>query len=55
MCNFSDVIREEAIEKGKEDNALRMIAGGKLTLDDIAYYTDLPLERIRELANEQSA
>ena len=55
MCNVSDVIREEAIEKGKEDNALRMIAGGKLTLDDIAYYTDLPLERIRELANEQSA
>ena len=55
MCNFSDVIREEGIEQNKLDNALRMIADGELSLEKIATYTDLPLERVQELAARKPA
>ncbi len=63
MCNWADVIeerglikgREEGVEQNKIENALRMIAGGKLSLDEIASYTDLPLERVQELAGKKTA
>ena len=59
MCNFADVIEERGIIKGTEqnklDNALRMIADGELTLEKIASYTDLPLEKVQELAADKSA
>lgn len=59
MCNFADVIEERGIIKGTEqnklDNALRMIADGELTLEKIASYTDLPLEKVQELAAGKSA
>lgn len=63
MCNWADAIeerglikgREEGVEQNKIENALRMIAGGKLSLDEIASYTDLPLERMQELAGRKTA
>ncbi len=67
MCNFADVIEERGIIKGraegleqgaqqnKLDNALRLIANGKLSLEDIASCTDLPLEKVQELAAGKSA
>ena len=67
MCNFADVIEERGIIKGraegleqgvhqnKLDNALRMIADGELTLEKIASYTDLPLEKVQELVADKSA
>ena len=63
MCNWADVIeerglikgREEGVEQNKIENALRMIAGGKLSLDEIASYTDLPLEPVQELAGKKTA
>ena len=67
MCNLSEALiarsteagREAGLQEGAEqnkiDNALRMIAGGKLTYEEIASYTDLPLEKVQELAAKKSA
>lgn len=63
MCNWADVIeerglikgREEGVEQNKIENALRMIADGELSLEKIASYTDLPLERVQELAGKKTA
>ncbi len=59
VCNLNEVIEErgriEGAEQAKQDNALRMIADGELSLEKIAAYTDLPLERVRELAKQRSA
>ena len=42
--------REQGIEQGREKNALCMLSDGKLSFEDIAKYSQLSLERIRELA-----
>ena len=55
MCNWADVIEERGLIRGREEDALRMIADGELPLEKIAAYTDLPLERVRELAEKKSA
>ena len=59
VCNWNEVFEERGIIKGTEqtklDNALRMIADGELTLEKIASYTDLPLEKVQELAAGKSA
>ena len=59
MCQIWDEIREEGVERGiimgKEENALRMIALGKFSLEDISLSTGLPLERIKELAEAKLA
>jgi len=63
VCNLNEVIeergriegREQGAEQNKLDNALRMIADGELSLEKIASYTDLPLERVQELAAKRSA
>lgn len=59
MCNLSEAVFERGewsgTEKTKKDNALRMIAGGKLSYEEIASYTDLPLETVKELAEKKFA
>ena len=63
VCNWNEVFEERGMIKGLEqgaqqaklDNALRMIAGGKLSFEEIASYTDLPLEKVQELAAGKSA
>ena len=63
MCNWNEVFeerglirgREEGREEAHEESALRMLADGKLSLDEIASYTDLPIERVRELASKTPA
>ena len=63
VCNLNEVIeergriegREQGAEQNKLDNALRMIADGELSLEKIAAYTDLPLERVQELAAKKPA
>ena len=67
MCNWNEVFeergriegriegREQGAEQAKQDNALRMIADGELSLEKIAAYTDLPLERVQELAAKKPA
>lgn len=39
--------------KEKEESVLKMIARGKLTLEEIAEDLELPLKRVEELANLQ--
>ncbi len=41
---------EEGIEQGCMDAARRMLQDGKLPLEKIALYSDLPLEKVRKLA-----
>ena len=41
--------------RGKERERKKMIAKGKLTLDEITEYASLPLEVVKELANLQPA
>jgi hypothetical protein len=59
VCNWNEVFEERGMIKGAEqtkiENALRMIADGELTLEKIASYTDLPLEKVQELAAKKSA
>ena len=49
-----DLAEKKAFEVRKE-NAKRMIARGKLTVEEIAEDTELPLEVVEELANLQPA
>ena len=59
MCQIWDEVREEGREEGilmgKEENAVKMIEGGKLSYEEISSYTGLPVDRIRELAGEKTA
>ena len=52
--NVEDWAMGKVLEKQKE-SAKRMIARGKLTLEEIAEDTELPLEVVEELANLQPA
>ena len=63
VCNWNEVFeergmikgRQEGVEQNKIDNALRLIANGKLSLEDIASCVDLPLEKVQELAAKKTA
>lgn len=52
--NVEDWAMGKVLEMQKE-SAKRMIARGKLTLEEIAEDTELPLEVVEELANLQPA
>lgn len=70
MCNLSEGIEQKGIaiglekgraegrKQGQEDEKLasarRMIAKGKFTAEDISESLDLPLDRVKELIQEQS-
>ncbi|MBR0392958.1 MAG: hypothetical protein IJK38_11620 [Oscillospiraceae bacterium] len=54
----TEVAREaarEAIERNSIETALRLIAQGKLTLEEIAEGTSLPIETIQELAKQKTS
>ena len=55
MGSVFDEIREEAINKQACENALKMIASGKLTMEEISEFSGLPIEKVRELASQQTA
>ncbi|MCM1287842.1 MAG: hypothetical protein NC240_05980 [Clostridium sp.] len=44
--------RAEGIEQGNKQSALRMIEAGKLSLEEIALYSNLTLEQVLELEKE---
>ncbi len=56
MCKMMEEMRNEyAKEYAKEvitDVAIRMIKSGKMSLEDIADYTELPLDTVKELESE---
>ena len=52
---YAEQLAEKRIVEEKKASACRLIARGKMTLEEIAEDTDLPLEEIRELAGLQLA
>ncbi len=67
MCKVIEDMRKEEREEGFKEGvktatresaraaALRMLAGGKLALEEIAEYASLPLEEVKRLQTEQTA
>ena len=43
---------EQGVEQEKIEAAIRMIEAGKLSVDEIAIYSGLPLEQVLELQKE---
>ncbi len=48
-------IAEKKVFEQQKESAKRLIARGKLTLEEIAEDTELPLEVVEEIANLQPA
>ena len=55
MCQAFEELAEKRVIEEKKESARRMIAKSKLTVEEIAEYTDLPVEEVRELAGLQLA
>ena len=51
MCKAMDDMRDEL----KQKLARKMIERGELSLEDIADYSELPLEKVKELAENKTA
>ena len=55
MCDILDEMRQEAVQKAACETAKKMINDGKLSLEKIAEYSGLSLEKVRDLAGNKSA
>lgn len=44
--------REEGIEQGLEQTAVRMLKAGKLSVEEISLYSGLAVEQVLKLKNE---
>ena len=55
MCQIFEELAEKRAMEEKKASARRMITRGKLTLEEIAEDTDLPLEEVKKLARVQMA
>ncbi len=55
MCRVMEEMRNETELATRIDNALEMINDGQLSLEKIAQYSGLSLEKVRELAEKRSA
>ena len=55
MCRAMEEMRDETELATRIENALEMISDGQLSLEKIAQYAGLPLEKVRELAENKSA
>ncbi len=54
MCKAMEEMRNEAVDRDRVHIALKMLADG-LAIDKVAQYTQLTVERIKELAKMQPA
>ena len=56
MCKIMEDMRNEAAQNAELNKAkkmaIRMIRAGKMSLEDIADYTELSLDTIKELASQ---
>jgi DNA-directed RNA polymerase specialized sigma24 family protein len=52
MCKILEDMRNEAELNRAKRMAIRMIKAGKTSLEDIADYTELPLEAVKELESQ---
>ena len=55
MCKAIEIYGDKRALENSIEIALRLIARGQLTLEQIAKDTHLPLEKVKELADKQSA
>ena len=55
MCKVLEDMRNETAERKSIEIVKRLIAQGKLSLEDIAEAADLPVEKVRELSEQRSA
>ena len=55
MCDILDEMKNEVELKTKIATAMTMINDGSLSLEKIAEYSHLSLEKVRELAGNKSA
>ena len=59
MCDIWEEVKNEGKVEGKLeasiDNAKTMLKSGKLTLEEIAEFSGLSIEKVRELAGNKSA
>lgn len=55
MCKAMEDMRNEAVERDRIKNALEMIKDGKLSLEQVAKYSSLALDKVKELASPQLA
>ena len=55
MCRALETYGEQREIKRAIETALRMIARGKLTLEEIAEDSGLSLEKVKELADKRTA
>lgn len=53
MCEAMEEYGKKIAIKEKEESAMKMIARGKLTIEEIAEDLELPIERVAELSNLQ--
>lgn len=53
MCQVFEELAEKRVIEEKKESARRMIARGKLTVEEIAEYAGLPIEIVRDLAGMQ--
>ena len=51
MCRVMEEMRNETAELRSVEIAQQMIQDGKLSLEEIARYSMLAIERVKELAN----
>ena len=54
MCKAFEDLAEKRVVEDKKASAKRMIADGKLSIEEIARYVGLPINVVEELANLQS-
>lgn len=52
MGRVMEELRKDWIEEEKRDFAVRLVETGKLSLDEIAECSRLPLEEVKRLAEE---
>ena len=55
VCRAIETYGEQMALRRAIENAKKMIAGGKLTLEEIAEYSGLSLEKVKELADKRTA
>ncbi len=52
MCKIMEEISGESVRQEKIKTAVRMLADGSLTMEQIAKFTELPIETIKALASQ---
>ncbi len=55
MCDILDEMRNETALKTRIENAKKMLDDGSLSLEKIAEFSGLSIDKVRELAGNKSA